>query len=29
MTLSSTGPKTGELQLAWDTHIASVPITVK
>lgn len=29
MTLSSTGPKTGKLQLEWDQHIASVPITVK
>jgi hypothetical protein len=29
MTLSSTGPKTGQLQIAWDTHIATVPITVK
>ena len=29
MTLSSTGPKTGKLQLEWEHHIASVPITVK
>jgi hypothetical protein len=29
MTLSSTGPKTGKLQLEWENHIASVPITVK
>lgn len=29
MTLSSTGPKTGKLQLEWERHIASVPITVK
>lgn len=29
MTLSSTGPKTGRLQLEWERHIASVPITVK
>lgn len=29
MTLSSTGAKTGKLQLEWDNYIASVPITVK
>src|SRR4051794_22636207 len=29
MTLSGTGPKTGKLQLEWENHIASVPITVK
>ena len=29
MTLSSSGPKTGKLELAWDNYIASVPITVK
>src|SRR3954470_10309493 len=29
MTLSSTGPKTGKLQLEWENHIASVPISVK
>ena len=29
MTLSSTGPNTGKLQLEWENHIASVPITVK
>ena len=29
MTLSSTGPKTGKLQLEWEHHIASVPITLK
>ena len=29
MTLSSTGPKTGKLQLEWENHIASVPIAVK
>lgn len=29
MTLSSSGPKTGKLQLEWENHIASVPITVK
>jgi hypothetical protein len=29
MTLSSTGPKTAKLQLEWENHIASVPITVK
>jgi hypothetical protein len=29
MTLSSTGPKAGKLQLEWDNYIASVPITVK
>ena len=29
MTLSSTGPKTGELKLEWENHIASVPIAVK
>jgi hypothetical protein len=27
--LSSTGPKTGQLRLEWEKHIASVPITVK
>lgn len=29
ITLSSTGPKTGKLQLEWENHIASVPISVK
>jgi hypothetical protein len=29
MTLSSAGPKTGKLQLEWENHVASVPITVK
>lgn len=29
MTLSSTGPNTAKLQLEWENHIASVPITVK
>ena len=29
MTLSGTGPKTGQLQLEWENHIASVPITLK
>ena len=29
MTLSSTGANTGKLQLAWENHIASVPIVVK
>jgi len=29
MTLSSTGAKTGKLQLEWENVIASVPITVK
>jgi hypothetical protein len=29
MTLSSTGPKTGKLQLEWENHIASVPISAK
>ena len=29
MTLSATGPNTGKLQLEWENHIASVPITVK
>ena len=29
MTLSGTGPKTGKLELAWENHIASVPITAK
>lgn len=29
MTLSSTGPKSGMLQLEWEHHIATVPITVK
>jgi hypothetical protein len=27
--LSSTGPKTGQLRLEWEKHIASVPITAK
>lgn len=29
MTLSSTGPKTGQLRMEWEHHIATVPITVK
>src|SRR5579871_3002600 len=29
MTLSTTGVKTGKLELAWENHIASVPISVK
>lgn len=29
MTLSATGPKTGKLELAWENHIASVPIAAK
>ena len=29
MTLSSTGTKSGKLQLEWENHVASVPITVK
>src|ERR1700683_5419104 len=29
MTLSSAGPKAGKLELDWEKHIASVPITVK
>lgn len=29
MTLSPTGAKTARLQLEWENHIASVPITVK
>jgi hypothetical protein len=29
MTLSGTGANTGKLQLEWENHIASVPITVK
>src|SRR3984885_3927964 len=29
MMLSSTGPKAGKLELAWEKHIASVPIAVK
>ena len=29
MTLASAGGKTGKLQLEWENHIASVPITVK
>jgi hypothetical protein len=29
MTLSTTGSKTGTLQLEWENHVASVPITVK
>jgi len=28
MTLSSTGPNTGKLQLEWDNYVASVPIKV-
>ena len=27
--LSSTGPKSAELKLEWENHIASVPVTVK
>jgi hypothetical protein len=29
VTLSAAGPKTAKLQLEWENHIASVPITVK
>lgn len=29
MTLSQTGPKAGKLQLEWENHVASAPITVK
>ena len=29
MTLSTTGPKSGQLTLAWENHIASVPIALK
>jgi Protein of unknown function (DUF2911) len=29
MTLSGAGPTTGKLQLEWENHIASVPITIK
>ncbi|HLH01081.1 MAG TPA: DUF2911 domain-containing protein [Bryobacteraceae bacterium] len=29
ITLSSTGAKTGKLEMAWDNYVASVPITVK
>jgi hypothetical protein len=29
VTLSSSGPKAGKLELAWENHIASVPITVR
>lgn len=29
MTLSSTGANSGKLQMEWENHIASVPITVK
>jgi hypothetical protein len=29
MTLSGAGPKTGKLELDWEKHIASVPITLK
>ena len=29
MTLSSTGPKAGKLQLEWENHVASVQIAVK
>jgi hypothetical protein len=29
MTLSPTGAKTAKLQLEWENHIASVPVTVK
>ena len=29
MTLSQSSPKTGKLQLDWENHTASVPITVK
>jgi hypothetical protein len=27
--ITSTGPKTGKIELAWEQHIASVPVTVK
>jgi hypothetical protein len=27
--LTSTGPKTGKMQLEWENHIASVPVAVK
>lgn len=29
MTLTSTGPKSARLQMQWENHVASVPITVK
>ena len=29
MTLSATGPKSAMLQMEWEHHIATVPITVK
>lgn len=29
MTLSATGQKTGKLQLEWENHVASVPITAQ
>jgi hypothetical protein len=29
MSFTSTGPKSGRLQLEWEQHIASVPITLK
>lgn len=29
MTLTSTGPKSGKLQLEWEQHVASVSITLK
>jgi len=29
VTLSGTGPKAGKLQLEWENHIASIPITLK
>ncbi len=29
MTLSATGPKSAKLQLEWEHHIASVPVSVK
>jgi hypothetical protein len=29
MALTSTGPRTGKLQLEWENHIASVPIAAK
>ncbi len=29
MTLTSTGAKTGKLQMEWEQHVASVPITLK
>jgi len=29
MTLSGTGANTGKLQLEWENHVASVPITIK